>query len=50
MHNGVVILGVSKSSDLNISLVWEMSNDPYLTDKPDTPETETPSEKTKVAP
>jgi hypothetical protein len=41
MHNGVVILGVSKSSDLNLSLVWEMSNDPYLTDRPDTPEPET---------
>ncbi len=40
MHNGVMILGVSKSSDLNLSVVWEISNDPYLTDRPDTPEPE----------
>jgi hypothetical protein len=36
MHNGVVILGVSKSSVLSVSMVWELSNDPYLTDRPDT--------------
>ena len=35
-----MILGVSKSSDLNLSVVWEISNDPYLTDQPDTPESE----------
>ncbi len=41
MHNGVVILGISKSPSLNISLLWEISSDPYLTDRPDTPEPET---------
>ncbi|MEN8203480.1 MAG: DUF6029 family protein [Bacteroidota bacterium] len=40
MHNGVIILGVSKSSRLNVSMVWELSNDPYLTDRPDTGEFE----------
>ena len=41
MHNGVVILGVSKSPGLALSAVWEMSNDPFLNDHPDTGETET---------
>ena len=41
MHNGVVIVGVSKSPGLSMSLVWEMSNDPFLNDKPDTPDVET---------
>ena len=40
MHNGVVILGVSNSSKLSVSMVLEMSNDPYLTDRPDTGELE----------
>jgi len=40
MHNGVVSLGVSKSSRLNVSMIWELSNDPYLTDRPDTGEIE----------
>lgn len=40
INNGVVILGLSKSSKLNISMVLELSNDPYLTDKPDTDELE----------
>ena len=41
MHNGVVILGISKSPSLNISLLWEISSDPFLTDRPDTAEPET---------
>jgi len=41
MHNGVVILGLSKSSKLSVSMVWELSNDPYLTDRPDTEDMET---------
>jgi len=32
IHNGVLILGLSKSPLLSFSLVLEMSNDPYLTD------------------
>lgn len=32
IHNGVVILGVSRSPELSFSLIWEVSNDPYLTD------------------
>jgi len=40
MHNGVVILGVSNSSKLSISMLWELSNDPFLTDRPDTGELE----------
>lgn len=40
MHNGVVILGVSNSSKLTVSTVWEISNDPYLTDRPDTGDVE----------
>ena len=40
MHNGVVMLGLSKSPVMSLSLVWEMSNDPYMTDRPDTPEIE----------
>ncbi len=32
IHNGVLILGLSKSPVLSFSLIWEMSNDPYLTD------------------
>ena len=41
MHNGVVILGVSKSPGLSISAIWELSNDPFLNDRPDTPAVET---------
>ncbi len=41
MHNGVVILGFSKSPELTFSVVWELSNDPFLTDKPGTPDIET---------
>jgi len=40
MHNGVVILGLSKSPGLTVSMVWELSNDPFLTDQPDTPDIE----------
>jgi len=40
MHNGVLILGVSRSSKLSVSTVWELSNDPFLTDRPDTEEQE----------
>jgi hypothetical protein len=40
IHNGVVILGVSKSTGLSVSMLWELSNDPFLNDRPDTPETE----------
>ncbi|MDX2432528.1 MAG: DUF6029 family protein [Bacteroides sp.] len=32
IHNGVVILGVSRSPELSLSFIWEISNDPYLTD------------------
>ncbi len=32
IHNGVVILGVSRSPELSLSFIWEVSNDPYLTD------------------
>ncbi len=28
----MVILGVSRSPELSLSLIWEISNDPYLTD------------------
>ncbi|MCK4748570.1 MAG: hypothetical protein KAT15_16070, partial [Bacteroidales bacterium] len=41
MHNGVVILGFTKSPGLSVSMVWEMTNDPFLTDRPDTPCVET---------
>jgi len=40
IHNGVVILGVSGSPALSVSMVWELSNDPYLKDNPTTPEIE----------
>ena len=40
LNNGVVILGVSRSPSLSLSLIWEMSNDPSLTDNPETPERE----------
>jgi len=40
IHNGVVILGVTKSPGLSVSMLWEMSNDPFLNDRPDTPEIE----------
>ena len=32
INNGVVILGLSRSPDLGFSFIWELSNDPYLTD------------------
>jgi len=32
IHNGVVILGLSRSPTLSFSLMWELSTDPYLTD------------------
>lgn len=32
IHNGVVILGVSRSPELSFSFIGEVSNDPYLTD------------------
>jgi len=41
MHNVVAIIGFSKSPGLAMSVVWEMSNDPFLNDKPDTPDIET---------
>jgi hypothetical protein len=41
MHNGVVILGLSKSPGLSVSMVWELTTDPFLTDRPDTPGIET---------
>jgi hypothetical protein len=41
MHNGVVILGLSKSPVMSVSMILELSNDPYLTNHPDTPEIET---------
>ena len=37
IQNGVVILGVSKSPGLSLSAIWELSNDPFLNDNPDTP-------------
>jgi hypothetical protein len=41
MHNGVMILGLSKSPVMSLSMVLELSNDPYMTNHPDTPEIET---------
>jgi hypothetical protein len=41
MHNGVVILGFSNSPGLSVSMLWEMTSDPLLTDHPDTPGIET---------
>jgi hypothetical protein len=41
MHNVVAIIGFSKSPGLAMSVVWEMSNDPFLNDRPDTPDLET---------
>ncbi len=41
MHNGVFILGVSRSPLLSLSMVWEISSDPYMTDRPGTPDIET---------
>lgn len=41
IQNAVVILGVSNSPGLSISAIWELSNDPFLNDRPDTPEVET---------
>ena len=41
IHNAVVILGVSKSPGLSVSAIWELSNDPFLNDRPDTPAVET---------
>lgn len=32
IHNGVMILGLSRSPQLSFSLIWELSTDPYLTD------------------
>ena len=32
INNGVAILGLSRSSDLGVSFIWELSNDPNLTD------------------
>jgi len=40
MHNGVLILGVSQSPKLSLSLLWEVSTDPFLTDVPSTIEVE----------
>ena len=40
LHNGVVIVGFTKSPGLTVSMVWEMSTDPFLTDHPDTPDIE----------
>jgi len=40
INNGVVILGLSKSSSFSVSALFELSNDPYLTDIPDTDELE----------
>lgn len=41
IQNGVLILGVTRSPGISLSAVWEMSNDPYLNDRPDTPQRET---------
>ena len=39
IHNALIILGLSKSPVMSISLVGEVSNDPFMTDLPDSPET-----------
>lgn len=40
LHNGVVILGISKSPGFSLSLIWEASTDPYLTSLPGAPDPE----------
>lgn len=37
VHNTVFIWGISQGSQFGISLTWELSTDPYLTDNPRTP-------------
>ncbi|MCP4314145.1 MAG: hypothetical protein GY790_23075 [Bacteroidetes bacterium] len=32
LHNGVAILGFSKSPEFSLSIIWEASTDPYLAD------------------
>jgi len=39
-HNLVLIAGISRSPLFSASVVWEVSSDPYLTDRPDTPAVE----------
>jgi len=41
IHNGVMIIGISKSAKVTASVVWETSTDPYLTDDFQTMEIET---------
>jgi hypothetical protein len=41
IHNGVISAGFSRSPAVSVSIIWEVSNDPYLVDRPDTQGTET---------